>query len=342
VLVVSHDRELLNLMDKIYELRKIGLQDVKIFLYGGNFDEYSRQRKIEDNASAQDCVDAVKRAKIMENTAKKNLEKNLKTLSKSGRINSDGTVTSARTLHAMHVEKKTIKGVKMAKEKYELAMDAAKDMREKTAKAKDLYYKMPENFSPDKKILLEIKNFGFFYGNRRIFNNFNLVIRTGQRISIGGKNGSGKSTLLKIVAGHIENFSGVVRKNCKIGYLDQEYRLLSNEVSILENIKMLNKNLNEFECRSILAEFLFRTDSVSKKVSALSGGEKIRVALACLLNKNDMPALLMLDEPTNNLDLDSISVLENILSAYRGALLVVSHDNIFKKNIGIMEEIELI
>jgi ATPase subunit of ABC transporter with duplicated ATPase domains len=106
-------------------------------------------------------------------------------------------------------------------------------------------------------------------------------------------------------------------------------------------MRRLNADLSELECRATLAEFLFRTDAVYKPVSSLSGGEKIRVALACILNKKTAPELLLLDEPTNNLDLESISILESILNSYGGALAVVSHDSVFKKNIGVEEEYEL-
>lgn len=97
--------------------------------------------------------------------------------------------------------------------------------------------------------------------------------------------------------------------------------------------------LNEFESRNILAKFLFRTDNVYKKIEDLSSDEKLRVALTCVLNRKT--DLIMLDEPTNNLDLDSINVLEDILNQYNGAIILVSHDRIFKENILITKEVNI-
>ena len=212
-------------------------------------------------------------------------------------------------------------------------------IQEKFESNNSIYFNFGKNnFS--NKILLEINDLNFSYDkNRNVINNFSILLHSGDRIAIDGKNGCGKTTLLKIINGKIKNYIGEVRMNTdKIAYFDQEYNFLDNDKTILENI-MEYSNMKEKDCRDILAKFLFRTDSAYKKVKNLSGGEKTRMALAMIFSKE--PELILLDEPTNNMDLNSIKVLEDILKQYSGGLIVVSHDKNFKKNIFVEEFIRL-
>ena len=193
----------------------------------------------------------------------------------------------------------------------------------------EIYFKLDDHSNIYDKIIFQLNNFDFSYHDKQIFENFNFVIRSTSRIAINGKNGSGKSTLLKIIA---KNFNG------NFAFLDQEQNFLDNSKTILENIIHYTR-LNNLEARNVLAQLAFRTDSVDKKVDNISGGERIRLAISCVLSKN--PDLLLMDEPTNNLDLDSISILENILKQYKKALVLVSHDKTFIKNININDFVNL-
>lgn len=116
-------------------------------------------------------------------------------------------------------------------------------------------------------------------------------------------------------------------------YLDQHVALLDEHLSIYDNYKILNPDISEKFSRINLARFLFRKDEPLKLVRDLSGGEKLRAALACVLTSSSPPQLLILDEPTNHLDLESIASLESALNCYQGALIVVSHDEAFLENI---------
>ena len=128
----------------------------------------------------------------------------------------------------------------------------------------------------------------------------------------------------------------IERGNLKTIYIDQQCSLLNDEKNILQNVQFFS-GLDETKLRNELAKFLFTKDFVFQNVEKLSGGERLRAALACAFLSYDKPELLILDEPTNNLDLNNIEFLENLIRQFRGALIVVSHDETFLKNIEINE-----
>ena len=343
LILVSHDRELLNLVNKIAEIRRFNGDEVgrKIFFYGGNFDYYLEQKEIESENLQKDFQNSQKAVKQLKselqsktdeiNKKKRRGEKVFIENCKAPKVAAKAIISSA--------DAKVNKSVKESKNKIDSLILEKQKIQEKFESSNSIYFNFGKNdFS--NKILLEINDLNFSYDeNRNVINNFSILLHSGDRIAIDGKNGCGKTTLLKIINGKIKNYIGEVRINTgKIAYLDQEYNFLDNDKTILENI-MKYSNMKEKDCRDILAKFLFRTDSVHKKVKNLSGGEKTRVALAMIFSKE--PELILLDEPTNNMDLDSIKVLEDILKQYSGGLIVVSHDNRFKKNINIREFLKL-
>lgn len=341
ILLVSHDRELLNLMDKVFELRRIGMKDTKLFIYGGNYDYWKKQKDFEEEALINDFTNSINKEKVKKQEAIRTV-KRLKTgFSKAGRIASDGSIKAARTLQEMNREKSALRQLSNSKKRVIECDDNIKEIQDKMDLSNKIYFKFPESKFVNK-ILISIEDLIFFYGKKQIFKNFSLEIYGGDRISINGKNGSGKTTLLKIISGNISDFRGKVRINTQnVVCLDQNCDFLNLEKTILENMRICNADLTEGKCRNILAEFLFRTDDVYKKIKDLSGGEKLRVALACVLAKENIPELILLDEPTNNMDLDSIEVLENVLNSYNGAILVISHDEDFKSNIKVNKTISL-
>ena len=193
------------------------------------------------------------------------------------------------------------------------------------------------------KIVLEIQNLTFSYPEcEPIIKNFSMTVSGPKRLEIEGPNGSGKTTLLKLIMGQLIPTSGLI-KVCVdyFVYLDQNLSILDNNQTIWENFKRINPNLKDFDCRLRLATFLFSHDAVEKKVECLSGGEKMRVALACIFMSDTPPQLVILDEPTNNMDLESIASMERALQNYKGALIVVSHDDVFLKNICVEEKIRM-
>ncbi|MBV7411962.1 ATP-binding cassette domain-containing protein [Dermabacteraceae bacterium TAE3-ERU27] len=164
------------------------------------------------------------------------------------------------------------------------------------------------------------------YGSLEIFVDVNLAIDRGSRVVILGLNGAGKTTLLRILAGVSEPDTGrvIAGHGLKVGYYAQEHETLDPDRTILENMQSAAQDLPEVECRKILGSFLFTGDDVYKKAGVLSGGEKTRLALAALVVSS--ANVLLLDEPTNNLDPASREEILGALSAFEGAVVLVSHD----------------
>ncbi|MFN3636784.1 MAG: ATP-binding cassette domain-containing protein, partial [Rhizobium rhizophilum] len=153
--------------------------------------------------------------------------------------------------------------------------------------------------------------------------------------------GSGKSTLLKTITGVLRPLSGEVLVNISWALLDQEVSFLEGGGSILENFRRINPEADENACRAALARFRFRADAALQQVATLSGGERLRAGLACVLGGASPPQLLILDEPTNHLDIASLDAVEAGLNAYDGALLVVSHDETFLERVSVTRHISL-
>lgn len=184
-----------------------------------------------------------------------------------------------------------------------------------------------------KKMLFEIKNLNKTMDGKTLFRNFDARVLQGERIAIVGRNGSGKSTLLKILLG-LEKPSGgeIKRGDVKIGYFDQARSVLSDEKSLIEvfcpnggdHVQVRGRNMHVY---GYLKNFLFPKEFLDKKIGVLSGGEKNRVALALLFAEEY--DVLVLDEPTNDLDIATINILEDYLQSFEGAILLVSHDRYF-------------
>lgn len=175
-------------------------------------------------------------------------------------------------------------------------------------------------------------------GGRKLFvdNGIGFTVRGPERIALTGPNGAGKSTLLRLIDGTLEPESGTVqRADGRIASLSQRLDLLDDDRTVAENLASAAPSLSHTRRMHLLAQFLFRGDRIHLPVVALSGGERLRATLACVLYAEPAPQLLLLDEPTNNLDLVSVGQLESALNAYRGAFVVVSHDERFLDTIGI-------
>lgn len=184
-----------------------------------------------------------------------------------------------------------------------------------------------------KKMLFELKNITKSMGEKLLFKDFSSRILQGERIAIVGKNGCGKSTFLKILLGELCVDSGEIKRaDIKIAYFDQAKELVNSDKTLLEifcpnggdRVEVRGKNMHVY---GYLKNFLFPKEFLDKRVSVLSGGEKSRLALALLFTQNY--DVLVLDEPTNDLDIATINILEEYLLGFEGAILLVSHDRYF-------------
>lgn len=332
IILISHDRELLNLVDRIFYIRN----DKKIVEYGGNYDFANEIMLSENEATERDYNNALKSLDKQKREITKNIIKHNKNINKGQREFKSGSKTKMEIDFKKNDSQKSIgKLVNKENKNLDKINKNINDIRENIEDKKQIYFKMTYDKIKTKNIL-KIDNLNFGYDNKIIFKDFNIELKSNDRLAINGKNGSGKSTLLKIIMNN-EKYDNVVVNTTKIAYIDQNYNILNFNDTILNNV--LKYNSNEKICRDVLAQFLFRTESVYKNVNVLSGGEVVRVALCCALINE--PELLILDEITNNLDIDSIKILENILNDYKNCLIVVSHDSVFKENINVNKKLVL-
>jgi ATP-binding cassette subfamily F protein uup len=184
-----------------------------------------------------------------------------------------------------------------------------------------------------KKMLFELEDIAISLGDKEVINSLSMRVLQQDKIAIVGKNGSGKSTLLKVLLGQLNIDSGSIKRGeCSIGYFDQHKEILDEDKNLIETfcpnggdrVEVRGKNMHVY---GYLKNFLFPKEDLDKKIGILSGGEKNRVALALLFTKKY--DCLILDEPTNDLDITTINILEEYLQSFEGAILFVSHDRYF-------------
>ncbi|MCP3851172.1 MAG: ATP-binding cassette domain-containing protein [Gammaproteobacteria bacterium] len=231
-------------------------------------------------------------------------------------------------------------GIKARRTRNEGRVRALKAMRDERSQRKEVQGKAKLELDDKKnsgKLVVEVDNISYEYENKPIVKDFSTVIMRGDRIGIIGPNGVGKTTVLNLLLGRLAPQSGSVKLGTKleIAYFDQLRDQLDEDKSIVENIgqgrEFVTINGRERHVFSYLSDFLFSSARAKVSVKALSGGERNRLLLAKLFTK---PAnLLVLDEPTNDLDSETLELLESLLIEYQGTLIIVSHDRAFLNNV---------
>jgi ATPase subunit of ABC transporter with duplicated ATPase domains len=352
MLIVSHDRELLALMDQIAELT--GPPDTpggSLRMYGGNLEAYEAQLATEQ-AAARRAVSAaeagVRREKrdLMANQTKQaRRDRQGRRLAESGSI--PKIVASARKRSAQETAGRSreigLERVAAAESRLAEAEEAVRD-------DDTIRISLPGTAVPAGRTVLTVCGLDGAWLPRRPAVEADesgevpgaldeLVVRGPERVALTGPNGAGKTTLLRHVTGELDGLT--VRLNGAVGYLPQRLDVLDESASVVENVRAVAPAASVNEVRAGLARFLFRGPRADQPAGTLSGGERFRAVLAALLLAQPPPQLLLLDEPTNNLDMASARQLSEALSCYQGALLVASHDVPFLRSIGISRWLRL-
>jgi len=206
----------------------------------------------------------------------------------------------------------------------------------------DVFVDIPSTLHPRQKKVLELIDVTAGYdAERPVLQGLELQIAGPERIALVGANGSGKTTVLRLITGNLLPLKGRVAVFTSFAAFDQYSSLLDPTLSVRDNYMRTNPGADENACRAALARFRFRSEAALELVSTLSGGKRVLASLACVLARPTPPALLILDEPNNHLDLDGVNALEAGLRAYDGSLLVVSHDQGFLDAISITRECDI-
>ena len=336
--VVSHDRALLRGMDRIVELSSLGARS-----YGGGYDLYAERKALEADAAQRDLDHAEREVRRVTREAQVARERKERR-DAAGRRFADRGGTPKILLGAM-AERAENSGAKEGRLAEKLAAQAqavraAAEARVERARA--LGFELPSSGLPGGRTVLALEDAAFAWpGGAPVIEGVSWRICGPERVALAGSNGAGKTTLIRLITGDLVPTRGAVRLGAPFALLDQRATLLRDEESILENFRRLNPTASVNDAHTALARFLFRNTAAHQLAGTLSGGERLRAALACVLCGAVPPQLLILDEPTNHLDLASIAAIETALSAYDGALLVVSHDEDFLAAIGVERRIAL-
>lgn len=328
LVVVSHDRELLELVDQIADLRA-----GEVAWYGGNFSAYEQALATEQEA-----------AERMVRAAESDLRKQRRELSEA-HMKLARRKRYGQKMWDQKREPKIVMGARKraaqesagkhrilheerlaeARERLDEAVEAVRDDDE-------IRVDLPYTAVPPGREVLTLLDLRLAYGARVAGG---LDLRGPERVALVGRNGAGKTTLLRTIAGELEPVAGEARAHVPLRFLPQRLDVLDDGLTVAENVARFAPDATNNRIRARLARFLFRGARADQKAATLSGGERFRATLAALMLAEPAPQLLMLDEPTNNLDMASVRQLTSALESYEGALIVAGHDLPFLESIGI-------
>jgi ATPase subunit of ABC transporter with duplicated ATPase domains len=377
LVVVSHDRALLDRMDRIAELSATELRS-----YGGNFTDYEQAVAAEQEAAQRAVRSAAQEVKREKRELQQARERAARRAGNASRHRKDAglarIVAGGLQRHAQESAGKANEthAARLGEAKAKLD-EAGRAVRDDTRIALEL----PDTAVPAGRTVFAGERLQARRGGRDLFAapGLDLTVRGPERIALTGANGTGKTTLLRLIAGDLApSYAGVSadpsdagtspepsggasrepsdgpepggepcappvvrRADGRVAYLSQRLDLLDEDATVLDNLARFAPELAPARRMNLLARFLFRGARAQLPVAALSGGERLRATLACVLYAEPAPHLLLLDEPTNNLDLVSVAQLVGALTAYRGAFVVVSHDERFLAEIGVTRHLHL-
>ncbi len=333
MLVITHDRDVLNEVDRIIELK-----NGDSVSYKGNYDAYLKQNAVSTGTQMNDFEMIEKRivnlkAKVIDYQRLKEKSRNPGTIQKFKRLEE----TSRKELAELQAKEKPT---------FWIDKESAANLNYKVAaqydkfKAKNIRMNLKDDESRSKHVLVTARDVSLGYGDKPLFVGVNIDLREGEALEFRGRNGAGKTTLIKALLGDktATLFAGELSldKHIRIGVYEQEVSPTYFELSLESAIEKMyldrQLSISNTKIRNLLSDYLFTEGDGKTPVSRLSGGQKARFQLISMLANE--PQLLILDEPTNHLDLPSIEELETALGKYSGAIIYVSHDGYFRQALG--------
>ena len=332
VLVASHDRELLEQVPRILELSASGLRS-----YGGNYADYQAQRDAEQQAARAALEHAA--------TERKRTRARMQKEHDDSQRRSAKTLRTVDTLNIASFERVKYKGAakerigtwkKQHSEENEALNAAVNKARERVEDDNPVMFTLPGSQIPEGKQVLVLEDLVLQHVP---VPPLNWRMDGPMRVALKGPNGCGKSTLLKTLLGEVAPRSGSCKVSVSCAYLDQHLSRFDLSQSVMTHLNLSHTPLEEGVLRTRLAQLQLGADKVMLPLAALSGGERLKAALACVLWGAEATQLLLLDEPTNHLDLASVQAIEAALAGFPGALLVVSHDEAFLSGLTLTHEL---
>ncbi len=339
VIVVSHDRTLLERIDTTYELSLRGLK-----AYGGNYSFYKEQKELETGAlEAQ--IGAEERNLRQARTLAQEVRERQERRESRGEQNKY-QLTRGMRQKAMNQGENTQARLQGKHERIITeSREKLDELRARRDAAAGLKIDFDDATLHTGKLLVSLRDVNYAYASEKPLwpQPIDLDLFSGDRLRLTGANGSGKTTLVKILTGELTPTAGTVKRaDFTYVYLDQEYARADTDLTVLELAQCCNvEKLADHEVKTRLHRALFPAERWDASCRTLSGGERMRLCLCCLMLSNSVPDLFVLDEPTNNLDIASMEILTHTIRDYRGTLLLISHDDVFSREVGIEGEIAL-
>ena len=334
ILIVSHDRKLLNLLNTTFELKSGGIKS-----YGGNYDFYLEQKNIEKEALAQDIHSKEKALQKAKEKQRETIERQQK-LDAKGKKKQEKAGVARIMMNSLKnkAENSTSKTKSIHAEKIGGISQELRELRDGVSSLNKMKFGLDNSRLHKGKILATAESINYRYNEEWVWKtDLSFQIISGERLALKGNNGSGKTTLIKLLLAEIQPKKGNLKiTNCERIYIDQDYSLINTDLTVYQQAQQSNiSGLEEHDIKMRLNRFLFAQSDWDKPCQYLSGGERMRLMLCGLTISNQAPDVIILDEPTNNLDIQNIEILTAALNEYQGTLIVVSHDETFLEQIAV-------